>query len=220
MSDASQEKDDPSIEEILASIRQIISDDDDESKDKEEDSVEEKPAAVSVDERESQEDIDALFDEEPEAEIDEDDEILELTEKVEDDGSITDLVEETEEEEVIEDEPEEIEDPEPEPEAKEEKIEVDLAEHKNEELVEPAADVDLDTEILTQSAAAATLAGFTKLARDIQVNRSFNNVTLEDIIRDQLEPLLQIWLDKHLPGMIEEMVQKELDKIAKKAMGE
>ena len=69
-------------------------------------------------------------------------------------------------------------------------------------------------------AAAATLAGFTKLARDIQVNRNFEGVTLEDIVRSQLEPLLREWLDQNLPRMIERLVKEELEKISKKAAGE
>lgn len=172
---------DPSIDEILASIRQIISDDE------KSDGVRDDPAP------------------EPDYSVPEPDEedVIELTDRVEDD-----------------------EDPEEPP------IEVAMMDAPREEApppppppppqpVPPPAPVmtqDLDTEILTQSAAAATLAGFTKLARDIQVSRSFEGVTLEDIVRAQLEPLLREWLDKNLPAMIERLVKEELERISKKVI--
>lgn len=195
MSDAQQEND-PSIEEILASIRQIISDDDEEA---------------GAEGTQGEEEVAADPEPEPLPEPEPEDDVLELTEKAD----------EVEEEIAAEPEPEPepIPDPEPEPEP-EDDLEVDLTEPDVEEEAPPVAADDLDTEILTQGAAAATLAGFTKLARDIQVNRSFDGITLEDIVRAQLEPLLREWLDKNLPPMIETLVEKELEKLSKKALND
>ena len=186
MSDTAQEKD-PSIEEILASIRQIISDDEEEAV--EADSTEEPIPA----------------EDEPEEDV------LELTDKVE--------------------EPE----PEPEPEPEDE-IEVDLSEQDEEIedilVEEPApapeppkevvkeATKKVESSILGDTAATAALEGFTKLARDIQITRNFDGITLEDVVRAQLEPLLREWLDKNLPPMIEVLVEKELEKLSKKALND
>ena len=195
MSDTTQEND-PSIEEILASIRQIISDDDEEN--------------TSADNEDVAEEEVVQAEHEPEPEDEEvDDEVFELTEKVE--------------EEEVDAAPE----PEPEPEPEEEpiveeeiteEIEVDLAETPDEP--EPVKPSGVASDILTESAAAAALAGFTKIARDIQVNRTFDGITLEDIVRAQLEPLLREWLDKNLPPMIEVLVEKELEKLSKKALND
>ncbi len=203
MSDTTQEND-PSIEEILASIRQIISDDDEEEGTTE---GEEKPPADVVEEEPA-----------PEAEPADEEDVLELTEKVDDPEPVEPA---TEPEQIVEPEPEE----EPvmeEPIAEEpEEIEVDLSEPEDNAPTE-TTDIPegLDTNILSQGAAAATLAGFTKIARDIQVNRTFDGITLEDIVRAQLEPLLKEWLDKNLPPMIEVLVEKELDKLSKKALND
>ncbi len=191
MSDNLEEEKEPSIDEILASIRQIISDDEEEEEEKvAEEAVAEPEPVAAEPEPEPEEEVVELTEviEEPEPEPEEEDDGIEL--------EMSDP----------EPEPEPIPEPEPEPEPFPE--------------AEPEDLEDLDTEILTQSAAAATLAGFTKLARDIQVSRSFDGITLEDIVRSQLEPLLSEWLDKNLPSIIDRLVREELEKISKRASGE
>jgi cell pole-organizing protein PopZ len=149
----------PSIEEILASIRQIISDDDE-------------PAAPAP---------------APEPE-EEDDDVLELTEVVE------------------EKRPAKEPDYPPPP----RKVELDLQE------AEPEPDT---SDILTDHAANAALAGFMRLSRDTPVTRTGNDgLTLEDIVRDLMRPMLRDWLDRNLPSLIEKVVEKELDKLARKAI--
>ncbi len=39
--------------------------------------------------------------------------------------------------------------------------------------------------------------------------------TLEEIVRDVLHPLLQAWLDEHLPGIVERLVQEEIQRLAR-----
>lgn len=41
--------------------------------------------------------------------------------------------------------------------------------------------------------------------------------TLEDIVRDTLRPLLQAWLDQHLPGMVERLVREEIARVVGEA---
>ena len=38
---------------------------------------------------------------------------------------------------------------------------------------------------------------------------------VEDLIRDMLRPMLKTWLDENLPGMVERMVQKEIERITR-----
>ncbi len=41
--------------------------------------------------------------------------------------------------------------------------------------------------------------------------------TLEDIVRDMLRPLLQTWLDENLPGMVERLVREEISRVVGEA---
>ena len=41
--------------------------------------------------------------------------------------------------------------------------------------------------------------------------------TLEDVTRDLLRPLLQAWLDENLPGIVEEQVRLEVERIARQS---
>ena len=43
-------------------------------------------------------------------------------------------------------------------------------------------------------------------------------VTIEDIVREEMRPILRTWVDDHLPKMLERLLQEELEKIAKRAM--
>jgi cell pole-organizing protein PopZ len=40
--------------------------------------------------------------------------------------------------------------------------------------------------------------------------------TLEDVVRELLRPLLTDWLDRHLPAIVEEKVQAEVERIARR----
>lgn len=39
--------------------------------------------------------------------------------------------------------------------------------------------------------------------------------TLEDVVRDELRPLLKAWLDRHLPPLVERLVHKEIRRIVR-----
>jgi uncharacterized protein len=41
--------------------------------------------------------------------------------------------------------------------------------------------------------------------------------TLEEIVRDVLRPLLQAWLDNHLPGIVERLVHDEIQRLVREA---
>lgn len=82
---------------------------------------------------------------------------------------------------------------------------------------------DDEDSILSDTAKSAALTGFSKLASNIPLergttpHRSSDGSTLEDIVRDMLNPMLRVWLDENLPKIIEKLVQKELEKLARRA---
>lgn len=187
---------DPSIEEILASIRQIISDDDDE-KAEEVDAAEEEPAPEPEptpepepepepipepepeveSEEAAQDDIDSMFDETPEEDV------LDLTEELEADSG--------------------------------EEVDIDLVEPEVKTPVAEEPEVE-GGDIFTENASTAALEGFSTLAQNIALSR-VEGVTLEDIVKELLKPMLRSWIDENLPPIIENLVQEELSKIAGKA---
>jgi cell pole-organizing protein PopZ len=218
MSDNSSEQE-PSIEEILASIRQIISDDD-EVEVKKEDAVE-VPLESPV--HETSDDVLELTEED----------LIEMDEASKEDLTSGDVEETAEEavveeiiieEEVVDTEPEDVEielrdrleeirtaavdEPEPEPEP----------EIKEEPEMPPKNPVPSD--ILSSSTQAAALGSLNKLASKMPINnpRSYDGVTLEDIAREMLHPMLREWMDDNLPPMVERIVQKELEKLARRSM--
>lgn len=194
MADADTEEQDPSIEEILDSIRQIISDDD-------EDAPEEDAAIEEVSEPEPEPVEEAAPEEE----------------------DIIDLVEPAPEPEPAAEEPapEPVSEPDPAPEPDA----FDIAMEDTEEPApvapppppEPVAPpAPPEESILTQAAQSAALEGFTELVRKTAVEHS--GITLEEIVRTELRPLLKGWLDDNLPSIIERLVQEELERLSKRAL--
>ena len=213
MAEEETEEQEPSIEEILTSIRQIISDDDDDEGDASEAPAAEEEESGSTPESEPEPTPEPEPEPtpEPEAEIDLNDSEPEPESEPEKDiVELTDIVEEADEPEIDVgfsevDESEPTPEPEPEPEP----------------IIEEPAAIDTPIEddlesLLTSKAATATLGGFTELVKKTAIESG--GITLEDIVRSELNPLLRDWLDKHLPSIIERLVQEELDKIAKRAL--
>ncbi|BDW99862.1 DUF2497 domain-containing protein [Maricaulis maris] len=194
MADAAENE--PSMEEILSSIRRIINEDDD-------DAPAEAEAAPVDDGPKSQDDVDALFDE-PMADVDAGgDDVLELTERVDasDEGTeplaVDDDLMIVDREDEIDDEPF-MADPEPEPE-----IDFDA-------LADEAADG-----IMSEPAAAAAMGSFHTLAENIRISDEEGR-TLEGVVRALLRPMLKEWLDSNLPSIVDEKVQAEIDRVARR----
>jgi len=68
--------------------------------------------------------------------------------------------------------------------------------------------------LVSAPAADAVAASFARLAdlpRDAQPALEANTErALDDIVRETLRPLLQSWLDEHLPALVERLVQEEI----------
>jgi len=73
--------------------------------------------------------------------------------------------------------------------------------------------------LLEGLARQATIASMAKLAGNMPVSRTraHGTVTLEDIVREILHPMLRDWMNENLPPMVERIVQKELEKLARQA---
>lgn len=82
----------------------------------------------------------------------------------------------------------------------------------------PSAPAD-NSSLLTDRAAGAALAAFSKLSGNMPIRRanSPGEGTLEDIVRDMLRPMLRTWLDDNLPPIIERLVRRELEKLSRQA---
>ena len=68
--------------------------------------------------------------------------------------------------------------------------------------------------IMTDRAASAAIEALSTLAARAAVERS-GGVTLEDIVRDEMRPILRAWLDRNLPPLIERLMKQELERLSK-----
>lgn len=175
-----QTSQEPTMEEILASIRRIISEDEapaegGASEATAEDIIartgEEPPAPEPEPEAAAPEPAaEAAAPAEPEAEA-EDDGDLELTQKVETHGDLDFVA-------------------------------------PNEPPAPPPGDG-----LVSEAVAAATAATFGRLSANIMMPA--DGRTLEDVVRELLRPMLQQWLDENLPGIVQQAVDAEVERIAR-----
>jgi uncharacterized protein len=66
--------------------------------------------------------------------------------------------------------------------------------------------------IMSSSTSAAVDSAFNALAQTVLVQ---NARTLEDLVREMLRPLLKSWLDDNLPGMVERIVKAEIERVSR-----
>ena len=163
----------PSMEEILASIRRIISEDGA--------TVEPTPADPNA-EPAPEIEMTAMDTEPP---------VLDLVEEVKEDGSVENIM------------------PEPEPEPLRAPVY---------NLPEP---VHFDnSRLISETTAQASVHALSGLSRLVGVNINSQPIgsghkTLENMVADLLRPILKDWLDNNLPGIVERVVQKEIQKITR-----
>jgi cell pole-organizing protein PopZ len=73
-------------------------------------------------------------------------------------------------------------------------------------------DTGTDRSLLSAATTAAVDSAFNSLANTVLVQ---NSLTLEDIVREMLRPMLKSWLDDNLPNMVERMVRAEIERVAR-----
>jgi cell pole-organizing protein PopZ len=80
-----------------------------------------------------------------------------------------------------------------------------------------------DAALFNTPAAEATMDAFSRLAENVVMSRrpaDLGAVTLEDIVKDLLRPMLRQWVNDNVPRLVEALVEKELEKLARRARDE
>ncbi|MDA1101071.1 MAG: DUF2497 domain-containing protein [Proteobacteria bacterium] len=208
MTDATEDEDnerEPTMEEILASIRRIISDDEEQDGGKPEEDGGEP-------EEEGEEEA-------PEEPAEDDGDVLELTEVAPDIDDVPDLEPEL--------------DPSLESAVEEEVDPVPVDDFDNIAVAAPAPApaapapppaplpaADLHT-LLSDHAADLTTETFSGLTGAVSAARGmpmgYAHQTLEELVKDLLRPMLKEWLDGNLPTLVERLVEKEIVKLVGRA---
>jgi uncharacterized protein len=67
-------------------------------------------------------------------------------------------------------------------------------------------------QILSHSTVSAVESAFNTLANTVLSN---NARTLEDLVREMLRPMLKSWLDDNLPGLVERIVKAEIERVSR-----
>jgi cell pole-organizing protein PopZ len=190
MSDAKAQQE-PSMEEILASIRRIIS----------EDADGQKPAAAS----------EAAPAPELDPEPEQDDDILDLTDKVNDDGSVVSLHRQGEDDF---------------PELTQSKPSFSL---DDQDQAGEADEISFDHDefsqaLMSSGSSTAAASAFAQLEQEMSVPSRpaapaaaaarGGALTVEQLVMDAVRPLLKDWLDHNLPGLVEDLVRAEIERLA------
>jgi cell pole-organizing protein PopZ len=68
--------------------------------------------------------------------------------------------------------------------------------------------------LLSPSSAANISAAFDTLANNVLAE---NARTLEDIVKEMLRPMLKQWLEENLPGLVERLVRAEIERVSRGA---
>jgi cell pole-organizing protein PopZ len=183
-----QSSQEPTMEEILASIRRIISEDEAPAEGAAPAAPEPEPETARAEEplpipEPEPEPVAAAAPPAPEPEPEGDDDDLELTQRVETHGDL-DFVEAPAA-------------PEPEPVAE----------------LPPPEPAPAAANLVSDHVAAAAAATFGRLSANIGMPAS--DRTLEDVVRELLRPLLQQWLDDNLPAIVQQAVEAEVERIAR-----
>jgi len=213
---AEQAQQEPTMEEILSSIRKIIADDEQPGGDE--------TAAVSAGVTEAAEaagesfdDLDVAFDDLSDAAPETEDQVLEALSTVEDDADVFETLDDFVEEPVLEAEDafEALDDLD-ETFTETEAVEIEAA--------EPVPAPVEDTPMMTSAAISGTttadaVAGsLGKLLSKVEFGEEAGgNNTIEGVVREMLRPMLKEWLDANLPGIVEKQVEVEVSRIARMA---
>jgi uncharacterized protein len=225
-----REQHEPSMEEILSSIRRIIADEESEETQPEDDELGVAEARAEA----LNEDADALA---RAAEDEDPDDVLELTRVVRDGGEVVDLKAGGAAASGLYGEP--APDPESEPAPETDRDEIELApldqepdgdpqpmtsyQSKEEPTAVETKSAMIGAELVSATVASAAGGAFAKLSDAMHKTSPEESVaddsgrTIEQFVEDMIRPLLKEWLDENLPPIVERLVQREIQKIARRA---
>jgi hypothetical protein len=72
--------------------------------------------------------------------------------------------------------------------------------------------VETDQPLLSRTASAAVDSAFASLAHTVL---SQNARTLDDLVKEMLRPMLKSWLDDNLPSLVERLVRAEIERVSR-----
>ncbi len=231
---AKKDQEEPTMEEILASIRRIISEEGEPVREPDpKSSLAEAPAIDLIDEPEIELEPEDF---EPE-DLDLEDDVLELTEVLEeefDQSAIDDILETEDANEITFDPKPVVEDPmaaiteamveddfdndfeaESEPDAMGPAAMRDVMKDDDFDLadtVDPRGDREA---VMSPVAAASVREQFGALSDLLVTGYAGSNNTLEGVVREMLRPMLQSWLDQNLPKIVERAVASEIARLSR-----
>jgi cell pole-organizing protein PopZ len=215
----------PSMEEILASIRRIISEDEPAKEDQAEAPPVEQDSDVEL----------------------ESEDVLELTEIAEDSAeevaSIPEPVEEPEDEPEDELAAEEIDFDAPVEPMAEEEIDFDapLAEPEDDLELREEAEIPeelpvmaappvsvaptIDYALIGEKPAGSTTGSLASLVAAVDraeggAQLGDANRTIEDLVKEVMRPMIREWLDENLPGLVDRVVRREIERLSRSAEGD
>lgn len=71
--------------------------------------------------------------------------------------------------------------------------------------------------LVSDKAASEIANTFGSLVRSVSTERSVQvgrpGVTIEDLVREEIKPVLKAWLDSHLPSLVERVVRAEIGRV-------
>ncbi len=92
-----------------------------------------------------------------------------------------------------------------------------MPEHAVADLHEESANALLAPE--AQQAAAGSLGDLVHALTERRAQLYRSGPTLEDLVREEMRPLLKSWLDANLPPMVERLVRDEIERVVNRALG-
>ena len=187
----------PSMEEILASIRRIIAED-----------GEQAPAPAAAEEKPAR-----------------GEEVLELTEVVEEDGTVVSITAGGKKP-VLEPPPPPPPPPPPKPVfgVEQPRLEPELAPPPPPPMPPPPSFDEMEDRLVSSATEAASVSALSQLGQMGLRGDQLGNLplgdagrTLEDLVRELLRPMLRDWLDANLPELVERLVQDEIRRMSREA---
>ncbi len=205
MSDSKSEQQEPSMEDILSSIRRIISEDGDEKPSEEAEGGE---AVSEADAVPVTEEVEAVEEAEPVEEIDD---VFDLTDMVDEEGKVVELSDEGAPDLT---------------EADEADIDTLLSgTGVDEDAEDTESAVDAGELLMSEGAEVEAAAALSTLAQAtspgpvdssaLKVMKS--GLTIEQYVLEMLRPMLREWLDENLPTMVQRLVEREIERLARRA---
>jgi uncharacterized protein len=89
---------------------------------------------------------------------------------------------------------------------------VDFDETSEKPAAQATSGADEQGRLISRETSAAVDSAFNALAQTVLVQ---NARTLEDLVREMLRPMLKTWLDDNLPGTVERLVRAEIERVSR-----